>query len=44
MRDEATAERVAALAARGARPLNFNGFKIPLLENLVRRAVRGGGA
>jgi xanthine dehydrogenase YagS FAD-binding subunit len=43
-RDEATAERVAALAARGAQPLNFNGFKIPLLENLVRRAVRGGGA
>jgi xanthine dehydrogenase YagS FAD-binding subunit len=44
VRDAATADRVAVLASRGARPLNFNGFKIPLVENLVRRAVRGGGA
>jgi len=27
-------------ASRGARPLNYNGFKIPLMENLVMRAVR----
>ena len=36
-----TADRVAPLAARGARALNFNQFKIPLMENLVRRAIRG---
>ncbi|MEY2854438.1 MAG: hypothetical protein RL030_1570, partial [Pseudomonadota bacterium] len=42
-RDAATADRVAVLAAHGAQPLNFNGFKVPLLENLVRRAIRGGG-
>ncbi|MFM1886832.1 MAG: hypothetical protein RL026_1989 [Pseudomonadota bacterium] len=40
-RDAATADRVAALASQGARPLNFNHFKIPLMENLVRRAIRG---
>ena len=27
-------------AAQGATPLNFNHFKIPLMENLVRRAIR----
>jgi xanthine dehydrogenase YagS FAD-binding subunit len=27
-------------AVQGATPLNFNHFKIPLLENLVRRAIR----
>jgi len=27
-------------ATRGAKPLNFNGFKIPLMANLVTRAVR----
>ncbi|MDR2216659.1 MAG: xanthine dehydrogenase family protein subunit M [Nevskiaceae bacterium] len=43
-RDAATADRVAPLASRGAQPLGFNGFKIPLMENLVRRAVRGGQA
>ena len=25
----------------GAQPLKFNQFKIPLMENLVRRAIRG---
>ena len=34
-------ERAAAAAAEGARPLNFNGFKIPLLANLVQRGIRG---
>ena len=38
--NEATAERAGALAVRGATPLNYNHFKIPLLENLVKRAVR----
>ncbi|MDH4049392.1 MAG: xanthine dehydrogenase family protein subunit M [Gammaproteobacteria bacterium] len=36
-----TAEFVAPLASRGAKPLNYNHFKLPLLENLLRRAVRG---
>lgn len=39
-RNEETAQRVARLAVEGARPLNFNHFKIPLMENLVRRAIR----
>ena len=37
-------EEVAVLAGKtavqGATPLNFNHFKIPLMENLVRRAIR----
>jgi xanthine dehydrogenase YagS FAD-binding subunit len=40
-RDSATAERVAALATAGAEPLGFNGYKVPLMQNLVKRAVRG---
>ncbi len=33
--------KVAAKASvRGAKPLNFNHFKIPLMENLVTRAIR----
>lgn len=40
-RSQETADEVAALAIQGARPLNFNHFKMPLLENLVNRAVRG---
>jgi xanthine dehydrogenase YagS FAD-binding subunit len=40
-RSEATAKRAAALASVGAVPLAFNQFKIPLLENLVLRAIRG---
>jgi xanthine dehydrogenase YagS FAD-binding subunit len=38
---EETAEAVAPLASQGARPLTYNHFKLPLLENLLRRAVRG---
>lgn len=41
-RDAATADRVATLASAGAKTLNFNQFKVPLMENLIRRAVRGG--
>jgi len=37
---EDTAALAAQGAARGATPLHFNGFKVPLLENLVRRALR----
>ena len=39
-KDEETADLAASSAARGAIPLNFNHFKITLLENLVRRAIR----
>jgi xanthine dehydrogenase YagS FAD-binding subunit len=39
-KDTETADLAASAAARGATPLNFNHFKIPLLENLVRRAIR----
>jgi len=35
-----TANVAASLAARGAAPLARNGYKIPLMENLVRRAIR----
>ncbi len=37
---EESAEAVAPLASEGARPLNANQFKLPLLESLVRRAMR----
>ena len=40
-RSEDLAERVASIATDGARPLNYNHFKVPLLANLVKRAVRG---
>ncbi|HEY5763966.1 MAG TPA: hypothetical protein VIS73_12225, partial [Rhodocyclaceae bacterium] len=34
------ADSVAPLASKGAKPLNYNHFKLPLMENLVRRAMR----
>lgn len=40
-RDEETARLAASVAARGALPLRHNGFKIPLVQNLVARAIRG---
>lgn len=39
-RDEETARLAGQSAVRGATPLNFNHFKIPLMENLVMRALR----
>ena len=39
-RDEETISLAAGAAARGATTLNYNHFKIPLMENLVRRALR----
>lgn len=39
-RDEETLALAAGAASRGATPLNYNHFKIPLLENLVKRALR----
>ena len=38
--NEETAELAGEVAIRGAIPLNFNHFKIPLLQNLVKRALR----
>jgi xanthine dehydrogenase YagS FAD-binding subunit len=40
-RDEATAMAAGELAITGAVPLHHNAYKVPLLRNLVRRAVRG---
>lgn len=40
-RSEESAEALAPLASQGAEPLNYNHFKLPLIENLVRRALRG---
>ena len=38
-KSEATAASVAGIASEGARALAHNGFKIPLMENLVKRAI-----
>ena len=40
-RNEATAVVAANLAIEGAQPLAFNAYKVPLLRNLVKRAIRG---
>jgi xanthine dehydrogenase YagS FAD-binding subunit len=40
-RNEATAEMAAQLAVQGAKPLQHNGYKVPLMRNLVKRAIRG---
>jgi xanthine dehydrogenase YagS FAD-binding subunit len=40
-RNEETAAMAGDLAVRGARPLAHNGYKIPLVKNLVKRAIRG---
>jgi xanthine dehydrogenase YagS FAD-binding subunit len=40
-RNEETAELAGRLAVEGARPLHHNGYKIPLMRNLVKRAIRG---
>ena len=40
VQDEETAKLAGGAASRGATPLNYNQFKIPLLENLVTRAIR----
>ena len=40
-RDEATADMAGKLAIEGARPLRYNGYKVPLMRNLVKRAIRG---
>lgn len=40
LKDEESATIAGGAASRGAAPLNYNHFKIPLMENLVRRAIR----
>jgi len=37
----ATGEMAGKLSVRGAVPLQFNGYKVPLMRNLVKRAVGG---
>jgi xanthine dehydrogenase YagS FAD-binding subunit len=39
-KNETTAGLAGQAAIRGATPLNYNHFKIPLLQNLVTRAIR----
>jgi len=39
--NEATASEAGELAVRGAQPLRLNGFKVPLMRNLVKRSIRG---
>jgi xanthine dehydrogenase YagS FAD-binding subunit len=43
-RNEATATLAGQMAIEGATALRYNGYKIPLMRNLVKRAIRGTGA
>jgi xanthine dehydrogenase YagS FAD-binding subunit len=40
-RNEETADMAGRLAVDGAQPLRYNGYKVPLMRNLVKRAIRG---
>ncbi len=40
-RNEETAAAAGELAIAGATALRYNGYKIPLMRNLVKRAIRG---
>jgi xanthine dehydrogenase YagS FAD-binding subunit len=42
-RNEETAELAGRLAIEGAQPLHHNGYKVPMMRNLVKRAIRGVG-
>ena len=42
-RNAATGEMAGKLAVQGAVPLQFNAYKIPLMRNLVKRAIIGKG-
>ena len=39
-RNEQTAELAGRIAVEGAQALRYNGYKIPLMRNLVKRAIR----
>jgi xanthine dehydrogenase YagS FAD-binding subunit len=41
-RDEQTADMAGRMAVEGAVTLRHNGYKVPLMRNLVKRAIRGG--
>src|ERR1700735_4298941 len=43
-RNAATGEMAGKLAVQGSVPLQFNAYKIPLMRNLVKRAIVGAGA
>ena len=43
-RNAATGEMAGKLAVQGSVPLQFNAYKIPLMRNLVKRAIIGAGA
>jgi xanthine dehydrogenase YagS FAD-binding subunit len=43
-RDPVTGEMAGKQAVQGAIPLQFNAYKIPLMRNLVKRAIVGQGA
>ena len=40
-RNEATAAAAGDMAVQGTQPLRFNAYKVPLMRNLVKRAIRG---
>jgi len=40
-RNMETAQMAGELAVEGAQPLRYNGYKVPLMRNLVMRALRG---
>jgi xanthine dehydrogenase YagS FAD-binding subunit len=43
-RSEQTADLAGQIAIQGAQALRYNGYKIPLMRNLVKRAIRGNGS
>ncbi len=43
-RSAETADAAGNLAIQGALPLQYNGYKVPLMRNLVKRAIRGEAA
>jgi len=43
-RNEETADMAGRMAVEGAQPLRYNGYKVPLMRNLVKRAIRGQGS
>ena len=40
-RNAATGEMGGKIAIQGTEPLRYNGYKIPLMRNLVKRAIAG---
>jgi xanthine dehydrogenase YagS FAD-binding subunit len=40
-RNEETASMAGEMAVAGAQPLTYNGYKVPMMRNLVKRAIRG---